>query len=109
VSWAVELIATDPYVGEAELQRVVELVTRAFGVPQNLVFDKERAWPAAIQARKIVAYVIRRRYHVSYPNIARWLRRDYTTARGNCLQVAERCRRDPHYAGAVYRLLLEVG
>jgi len=98
-------VAIPPPLSPAQLVR--RICAQSFGVTEADILGTSRKGPISV-ARQATCYVLRRRFaHLSYPAIAKMMRRDHTSIIFAVQQTEARMQRNPALARKIAKLIAE--
>ncbi len=71
---------------EATAKRIVSLVAKRYGIPQDDIYGKKRQQQYC-HARNVCMYIIKKEVDMSYPAIGKMFNRDHTTVMSSCSTI----------------------
>jgi chromosomal replication initiation ATPase DnaA len=86
------------------VHRVTTLVCAEFGVTKREILNK-RHQAHLVVPRRIVMYILRKRYRLSFPVIGTFLDKDHSTVIYAVRKAEKQVRDDPAYCDCVYALI----
>jgi chromosomal replication initiation ATPase DnaA len=90
------------------VDRIVALVSSAFGVEPVSLFEETRDCRDVVLARQVCHFIARHKCNMSYPELGRYLSRDHTTILSNVRKVQRMVERDSRVATIVARIVSEL-